>query len=144
MQARQHSRLRVHCMPQMPAREANHSQHADPSCCLSLLSTAESVRSYGQVADLVKMDRLNRLNRVVNEVAEERAQRFAGRELEVLFPMFQTNYNNFKLTLFKAGCAGTPSRVWRALLPTAGNEHAGPSHSASTPVAVSPGCAIDC
>jgi tRNA-2-methylthio-N6-dimethylallyladenosine synthase len=37
-----------------------------------------------QVADLVKMDRLNRLNRVVNEVAEERAQRFAGRELEVL------------------------------------------------------------
>ncbi len=29
------------------------------------------------------MDRLNRLNRVVNEVAEERAQRFAGRDLEV-------------------------------------------------------------
>ena len=37
-----------------------------------------------QVADLVKMDRLNRLNRVVNEVAEERAQRFADRDLEVL------------------------------------------------------------
>ncbi|KAK9824523.1 hypothetical protein WJX72_011085 [[Myrmecia] bisecta] len=37
-----------------------------------------------QVADLVKMDRLNRLNRVVNEVAEERAQRFVGRHLEVL------------------------------------------------------------
>jgi hypothetical protein len=36
-----------------------------------------------QVADLIKMDRLNRLNRVVNEVAEERAQRFAGRDLEV-------------------------------------------------------------
>eukprot|EP00468_Gymnochlora_sp_CCMP2014_P009476 CAMPEP_0167754052 /NCGR_PEP_ID=MMETSP0110_2-20121227/8056_1 /TAXON_ID=629695 /ORGANISM="Gymnochlora sp., Strain CCMP2014" /LENGTH=460 /DNA_ID=CAMNT_0007639889 /DNA_START=437 /DNA_END=1819 /DNA_ORIENTATION=+ len=37
-----------------------------------------------QVADIIKSDRLNRLNRVVNEVAEERAQRFAGRELEVL------------------------------------------------------------
>ncbi|GAB5358863.1 hypothetical protein AAMO2058_000495500 [Amorphochlora amoebiformis] len=37
-----------------------------------------------QVAEIVKSDRLNRLNRVVNEVAEERAQRFAGRELEVL------------------------------------------------------------
>lgn len=32
-----------------------------------------------QVADLVKADRLNRLNAVVNEVAEERAQRFQGR-----------------------------------------------------------------
>jgi tRNA A37 methylthiotransferase MiaB len=31
-----------------------------------------------QVADLVKADRLNRLNAVVNEVAEERAQRFQG------------------------------------------------------------------
>lgn len=31
-----------------------------------------------QVADLVKADRLNRLNAVVNEVAEERAQRFTG------------------------------------------------------------------
>jgi tRNA-2-methylthio-N6-dimethylallyladenosine synthase len=31
-----------------------------------------------QVADLIKADRLNRLNAVVNEVAEERAQRFAG------------------------------------------------------------------
>ncbi|KAK9835384.1 hypothetical protein WJX81_006219 [Elliptochloris bilobata] len=37
-----------------------------------------------QVADLLKMDRLNRLNRIVNEVAEERAQRFIGRPLEVL------------------------------------------------------------
>ena len=37
-----------------------------------------------QVADLIKADRLNRLNAVVNEVAEERAQRFAGREMEVL------------------------------------------------------------
>ena len=37
-----------------------------------------------QVADLVKADRLNRLNRVVNEVAEERAQRFLGATLEVL------------------------------------------------------------
>ena len=37
----------------------------------------------GQLADLVKLDRLNRLNAVVNEVAEERAQRFAGRQLEV-------------------------------------------------------------
>eukprot|EP00466_Bigelowiella_natans_P000171 jgi/Bigna1/56990/fgenesh1_pm.1_\ len=37
-----------------------------------------------QIADFVKNDRLNRLNAVVNEVAEERAQRFAGRELEVL------------------------------------------------------------
>jgi tRNA-2-methylthio-N6-dimethylallyladenosine synthase len=37
-----------------------------------------------QVADLIKADRLNRLNEVVNIVAEERAQRFAGRTLEVL------------------------------------------------------------
>lgn len=37
-----------------------------------------------QVADLIKSDRLNRLNAVVNAVAEERAQRFAGRTLEVL------------------------------------------------------------
>lgn len=36
-----------------------------------------------QVADLVKMDRLNRLNLVVNEIVEERAQRFANRDLEV-------------------------------------------------------------
>jgi tRNA-2-methylthio-N6-dimethylallyladenosine synthase len=33
---------------------------------------------------LVKADRLNRLNAVVMEVATERAQRFAGRTLEVL------------------------------------------------------------
>ena len=39
-----------------------------------------------QLADLVKLDRLNRLNAVVNEVAEERAQRFLGRDLEVRFP----------------------------------------------------------
>lgn len=37
-----------------------------------------------QVADLVKLDRLNRLNAVVAEVATERAQRFVGRDLEVL------------------------------------------------------------
>lgn len=37
-----------------------------------------------QVADLIKADRLNRLNAVVNEIAEERAQRFMGRTLEVL------------------------------------------------------------
>lgn len=37
-----------------------------------------------QVADLIKKDRLNRLNAVVNRVAEERAQRFADRILEVL------------------------------------------------------------
>lgn len=37
-----------------------------------------------QVADLIKADRLNRLNAVVNRVAEERAQRFAGRNLQVL------------------------------------------------------------
>jgi tRNA-2-methylthio-N6-dimethylallyladenosine synthase len=36
-----------------------------------------------QVADLVKLDRLNRLNRIVNEVAEERAQRFLDRDVEV-------------------------------------------------------------
>lgn len=36
------------------------------------------------MADLVKADRLNRLNAVVNRVAEERAQRFAGRDLQVL------------------------------------------------------------
>ena len=34
-----------------------------------------------QVADLIKADRLNRLNAVVNEVAEERAQRFKGEPL---------------------------------------------------------------
>lgn len=37
-----------------------------------------------QVADLIKSDRINRLNAVVNRVAEERAQRFAGRVLELL------------------------------------------------------------
>lgn len=37
-----------------------------------------------QVADLVKADRLRRLNAVVDEVAEERARRFLGRELELL------------------------------------------------------------
>lgn len=37
-----------------------------------------------QIADLIKADRLNRLNAVVNEIAEERAQRFGGRVLEVL------------------------------------------------------------
>ncbi|KAK9804054.1 hypothetical protein WJX73_010622 [Symbiochloris irregularis] len=37
-----------------------------------------------QVAELIKMDRLHRLNEVVNRVAEERAQRFAGRDMEVL------------------------------------------------------------
>ena len=31
----------------------------------------------------MKLDRLNRLNRIVNDVAEERAQRFIGRPLEV-------------------------------------------------------------
>ena len=36
-----------------------------------------------QVADLIKADRLVRLNAVVNEIAEERAQRFLGRTLEV-------------------------------------------------------------
>lgn len=45
--------------------------------------TPAAVRA-DQVADLIKADRLNRLNRVVNRVAEERAQRFAGRDLEVL------------------------------------------------------------
>ena len=37
-----------------------------------------------QVADLVKADRLQRLNAVVNRVAEERAQRFLGRDLQLL------------------------------------------------------------
>ena len=36
-----------------------------------------------QVADFIKNDRLNRLNAVVNEVVEERAQRFKGCKLEV-------------------------------------------------------------
>ena len=35
------------------------------------------------MADFVKLDRLNRLNEIVNEVAEERAQRFLGRTLPV-------------------------------------------------------------
>ncbi|KAI3438421.1 hypothetical protein D9Q98_000852 [Chlorella vulgaris] len=37
-----------------------------------------------QVADLIKSDRLHRLNDVVNRVAEERAQRFLGRDMQVL------------------------------------------------------------
>ena len=41
------------------------------------------VRHVLQVADLIKADRLVRLNAVVNEIAEERAQRFLGRTLEV-------------------------------------------------------------
>lgn len=53
-----------------------------------------------QVADLIKMDRLNRLNRVVNEVAEERAQRFAGRDLEVGTPLSLTIHNH----LLAASC----------------------------------------
>ena len=36
-----------------------------------------------QVAELIKLDRLIRLNAIVDEVAEERAQRFLGRKLEV-------------------------------------------------------------
>ena len=36
-----------------------------------------------QIADLIKLDRLNRLNRIVNDVAEERAQRFLHRDVEV-------------------------------------------------------------
>jgi tRNA-2-methylthio-N6-dimethylallyladenosine synthase len=42
-----------------------------------------------QVADFIKMDRLNRLNRIVNEVAEERSQRFLDQHLEVR-PMYST------------------------------------------------------
>jgi tRNA A37 methylthiotransferase MiaB len=53
-----------------------------------------------QVADLVKLDRLNRLNRVVNAVAGERAQRFMGRELEVLASCFGS------ITLHVHGVAG--------------------------------------
>jgi tRNA-2-methylthio-N6-dimethylallyladenosine synthase len=45
--------------------------------------TAAAARG-DQVADMVKADRLARLNAVVGEVAEERAQRFAGRAVEVL------------------------------------------------------------
>ena len=45
-----------------------------------------------QVADLVKADRLHRLNRLVNEVAEERAQRFVG-------------------SLAQVGCALPPQRM---------------------------------
>lgn len=37
-----------------------------------------------QVADLIKSDRLNRLNAVCNRVAEERAQRFVDRDLQIL------------------------------------------------------------
>lgn len=46
-----------------------------------------------QVADLIKADRLNRLNAVVNEVAEERAQRFKG----VLFVLFATASTNLSV-----------------------------------------------
>ncbi len=37
-----------------------------------------------QVADFIKADRLNRLNAVVNRTAEERAQRFLHKTLEVI------------------------------------------------------------
>lgn len=49
---------------------------------VSTCAVAEA-RHVLQVADLIKADRLVRLNAVVNEIAEERAQRFLGRTLEV-------------------------------------------------------------
>lgn len=55
-----------------------------------------------QVADFIKNDRLNRLNAVVNEVVEERAQRFRGCNLEVSFA-----YRNASFAcccLFYIGC----------------------------------------
>jgi tRNA-2-methylthio-N6-dimethylallyladenosine synthase len=42
-----------------------------------------AARAPDQVADLIKADRLNRLNAVVNEIAEERAQRFLGASLRL-------------------------------------------------------------
>lgn len=53
-------------------------QHAQFGACVIV-----DVRYVLQVADLIKADRLVRLNAVVNEIAEERAQRFLGRTLEV-------------------------------------------------------------
>ena len=74
-----------------------HVIHSIETCPAAsrLLTANDFVRSCGQVADLVKMDRLNRLNRVVNEVAEERAQRFAGRELEVHFSLLYADIYSY-------------------------------------------------
>lgn len=44
------------------------------------------------MADFVKMDRLNRLNAIVNEIAEERAQRFKGKVLEVSAIAFSSRF----------------------------------------------------
>jgi hypothetical protein len=68
------------------ARGCTASGHAARASCSKGVQLRGGGRRAGgrraQVADLVKLDRLNRLNRLVNEVAEERAQRFLGRPLE--------------------------------------------------------------
>jgi tRNA A37 methylthiotransferase MiaB len=73
----------------------------------------------GQVADLVKADRLNRLNAVVNRVAEERAQRFAGRQVEVLVegpnPRDDSQVGSGGREAGATGAAGimkNPGQVW--------------------------------
>lgn len=58
-----------------------------------------------QVADLVKMDRLNRLNRIVNIGAEERAQRFLGKDTEVRgLALLNSRWHAFHRELFFLPC----------------------------------------
>lgn len=57
--------------------------YACPAAAYSPRPGTPAAEWENQVADLIKSDRLNRLNAVVNRVAEERAQRFADRDLEV-------------------------------------------------------------
>ena len=58
----------------------------------------------GQLADMVKLDRLNRLNVIAHEVAEERAQRFLGRDLEV--PNYIPMLRFLKHTVLTCLCRG--------------------------------------
>ncbi len=95
--------------PNTPAAEAAEQVWARIDSCqlpdvcsflrLVITSVCKRMRSrILQVADFIKMDRLNRLNAVVNEVAEERAQRFAGRHLEVHTPLL-IGVTNFACSL---------------------------------------------
>ncbi len=66
-------------------QQAAEALHGCSGCLAGIAQQLRLNNYFGlQVADLIKADRLNRLNRVVNEVAEERAQRFLGETLEIL------------------------------------------------------------
>lgn len=72
-----------------------------------------------QVADLIKMDRLNRLNGVVLEVASQRAQRFANRELQVLVegvPILLSSILNSNVL------GVNPKKAWQAMGRTGHNK----------------------